>query len=58
MDSTDNAQTESKRILVDQAILVLIQNENKTLHKLVIEYQLRVMHKYLVKLLGIQVSCL
>jgi len=34
-----NAPTASTQILVDQAILVSMQNENKTLHQLVIEFQ-------------------
>lgn len=39
MDSTVNATTAITLISVDQAILVRIQNENETLHKLVIELQ-------------------
>jgi len=36
MGSTDNAPAASTHILVDQAALVYMQNENETLHKLVI----------------------
>ena len=39
MGSTENAHTAPAQILVDQAILVRIQTENETLHKLVIELQ-------------------
>jgi len=39
MDSTNNATTEIALIPVDQAIMVRMQNENETLHKLIIELQ-------------------
>ena len=39
LNSMDNTHTKLAQILVDQAILVHIQNENEILHKLVIEVQ-------------------
>lgn len=39
MDSTNNTTTATTLISVDQATLLRVQNENESLHKLVIELQ-------------------